>query len=358
MNGNSGSQDNEDESNDIEDNEEAKDEEISIEDSIAKKTGLIPKEDIPRMSTKEKLKKMVEQERMLNTSTSKRLNRNNKKINATTKNITRKSKNDANKSKNLNKNYKNNKIIENVNKNITKKEKSKKSNKTSDDEWDIISCKDVIHRERKATTMKMIIFPEKIVNVRKGKGWKLEVMVQYNTGETQWTFLHGAVAEMPELTTKFMKDNKINYTLCGYNDNPKKYNKNTKITQYDDYKYEEGDDVKYERVTKVIHNNLRKKIYKVTMVEDNKETDEETILSKKNEEDIATNNSKMFTPEKLIFEEDIDGDEILEHNNITDVNNGNNEIMIQYIDVVNDGTNIQDEASKDNNSLVNNDIVE
>jgi hypothetical protein len=301
------------------------DDEPSDNDSSMEK--MIPNEDIKRISIKEKLKKIVQEERKLNTSARTRTSTKviTNKVKATTKVI----KNNIVKNNNKQK----------VNNKITKKDMINKSNKVSDEEWDILPCKDVIHRERKATTMKMIVCPEKIVNVRKGKGWKLEVMVEYNTGETQWTFLHGAVAEMPELTKTFMEDCMIDYIFCGYNSNPEKYKKNKKISQYDDYKRHEDDSNTYDIATKFIHNNLRTKIYNTAMVlEVDKQTDEET---------------ELCTPEKLTFEDDIN-----EHNNETNSNSGNKEMIIHDIDIVKKGTNIADEVNKENNSSVNNDVDE
>ena len=90
------------------------------------------------------------------------------------------------------------------------------------------------------------------------------------------------------------------------------------------------------------------------MVEVDKQIDEET---------------ELCTPEKLIFEDDrmtttneetnqISIGIINEHNNETNSNSGNKEMIIHDIDVVKKGTNIADQVNKDNNSSVNNDIDE
>ena len=62
-------------------NDEASDDEISIQNSIAKQKGLIPNDDIPRISTKEKLQKIIEEERCLNTSANTSASKRTKKKN-------------------------------------------------------------------------------------------------------------------------------------------------------------------------------------------------------------------------------------------------------------------------------------
>ena len=88
---NSGSRDEEYDKNEMEeDNNEASDDEISIQNSIAKKKGLLPNDNIPRISTKEKLQKIIEEERCLNTSANTSASkRTKKKIKAFTKSKTR-----------------------------------------------------------------------------------------------------------------------------------------------------------------------------------------------------------------------------------------------------------------------------
>ena len=75
--------------------------------------------------------------------------------------------------------------------------------------------------------MKMIVLPQKILNVRKCKGWKLELLIEYNTGERMWTMLHGALMEkdddMINLTKEFMEDNQLDYNTCGYIKDPTLY---------------------------------------------------------------------------------------------------------------------------------------
>ena len=62
---------------------------------VSLKKGLIPNDDIPRISTKAKLQKIIEEERILNNSARKRTKKSNNNIKTLTKSKTRKGNNDA-----------------------------------------------------------------------------------------------------------------------------------------------------------------------------------------------------------------------------------------------------------------------
>lgn len=241
---------------------------------------------------------------------------------------------------------------------LTTKEKNKLKNnkKVSNDEWDIQPCKQVVHKERKATTMKMVIIPEKIINVRKGKGWKLEVMVEYNTGATNWSFLHGAVQEMPELTALFMKDNRLNYSVCGYKKNINYYLDNKKCSQYDEYPRQEEDGNKFQMQQQLIHDNLQGKSYVVHIVQVDDEQDKEEHDGKdKLQEYIAADavddehndkatlqandaieNINDTTPETLILDDNNTTSKTLINDSVDDNNNAT--LISDMTDVTNNST--------------------
>ena len=120
-------------------------------------------------------------------------------------------------------------IINKMKKTNNDKKSSKDNELSSEDnwDWDISSCREFDRYEREATTMKMIVLPQKIINVRKCKGWKLELLIEYNTGERMWTMLHGALMEkdndMIQLTKEFMDDNQLDFMICGYMKDPTLY---------------------------------------------------------------------------------------------------------------------------------------
>ena len=320
------SEDNDNENNDSfeNDNEDEGSDVHSINSNGSNRNEMVV-DSTPRISTKEKLRKIVQEERSLIASARKRVAAG-KKVNKEITTAKNKTKTGETKTKkNMDKEKKKTKT--------TKKDKSsKQKNKVDDEEWDIEACYDVPHKERKATTMKMMIFPEKILNIRKGKGWKLELMIKYNTGELLWTFLHGAVAEVPDLTDLFMKDNELNYTVCGYKMDPKMYPKNKKISQYDEFDRNPEDIEKYKEQATVIHNNLKKKTYILQQIAVDDDGDDKTIVSNTKGE-----KSDNVTPEKLIFEDDdLEEDDEDEPNDIATSEDVNNDVKTNETIIEND----------------------
>lgn len=182
-------------------------------------------------------------------------------------------------------------------------------------------------------------------------------MVEYNTGETVWNFLHGAVAEMPQLTDLFMKDNNLNYTVCGYKDNPELYEEDAKVSQYDDYKRHEEDTIKYAEQQSLIHDNLNSKSYVVHLVQAADEENEEQDAVVANE---INNNSLLDQSVKLVALDNV----IDNQNNNNDDTNTNeedkgtltNDIVAEVnetnIVVEHNTTNIEIETNSNNDTTV------
>lgn len=63
--------------------------------------------------------------------------------------------------------------------------------------------------------------PLEILNVRKGNGYKLECLLNYNNGLSDWVFMHGCWTELPNVTESFMKEADVDFELCGYQTDPR-----------------------------------------------------------------------------------------------------------------------------------------
>ena len=113
--------------------------------------------------------------------------------------------------------------------------------------------------------------PEKILNLRKVKGWKLEVLVQYVNTVREWSCIHGVIHDLKDETTAFMKTYGLTFSICGYAVDPSKFSKAKleKIISTDDYgpplEYNfkptattPRDDVDYVELSKLIHRKLQK----------------------------------------------------------------------------------------------------
>jgi hypothetical protein len=94
-----------------------------------------------------------------------------------------------------------------------------------------------------------------IVNVRKGTGYKLELMAKYNNGQILWFYVHPAWKEFTNFVDKFMKSIGIGHEICGYKNNPRKGYRH--MTDRDDFGSER--DVDFNAITKRIHNVLKQK---------------------------------------------------------------------------------------------------
>jgi hypothetical protein len=81
-------------------------------------------------------------------------------------------------------------------KQIIDKQKSAVKDKSAVDEelvWEIEECKDVVYEEcpaKKGYKKKGRTYLTCIRNAQKCKGWKMELLVEYNSGERQWSLLH------------------------------------------------------------------------------------------------------------------------------------------------------------------------
>jgi hypothetical protein len=278
----------------------------------------------------------------------------------------------------------NGKNISNKNKDTKKNGKSTNNDEDSEDdvwEWDIPSIKNFHRHERKANTMKMIIFAEKILNARKAKGWRMELLVEYNTGERLWTMIHGALTEMPKLTSKFMSDCSLNHKLCGYFRDPTLYKGKKKLSQYDDFP-NSNDTAKYIKLRNIIIRNLCNNTYDLS------KTTEKIVRKKKSDMvnaiiDETNNNTTMEIdgennqdkPHDITFDGDkkesgnnnniqiVNDDEVQqEFNNGVDNDNKNlNEEIINNNTILDDKTmDVETKASGDDNNMqiINEDKVQ
>ena len=65
------------------------------------------------------------------------------------------------------------------------------------------------------------IKPTNILNLRKGKGWKLEFFVHWTNNCCEWIFVHGIIYRLPEETEHFMTTYNLDFATCGYNMDPR-----------------------------------------------------------------------------------------------------------------------------------------
>jgi hypothetical protein len=113
--------------------------------------------------------------------------------------------------------------------------------------------------------------PEKILNLRKVKGWKLEVLVQYINTVREWTCIHGVVHDLKDETSAFMKTYGLTFPICGYSVDPSNFTEKQmeKIVSTDDYEPPiefkikpkatfPRDDIDYLELSKLIHRKLQK----------------------------------------------------------------------------------------------------
>jgi hypothetical protein len=113
--------------------------------------------------------------------------------------------------------------------------------------------------------------PEKILNLRKVKGWKLEVLVQYVNTIREWTCIHGVVHDLKDETSAFMKTYGLTFSICGYMADPSKFSaaKLQGIASTDDYEppkeykikpatTKQRQEVDYGELSKLIHRKLQK----------------------------------------------------------------------------------------------------
>ena len=244
------------------------------------------------------------------------------------------------------------------------KSKKNTSQQDSDDEWewDIKKCNNLIHRERKATTMKMIIFAQKILNARKCKGWRMELLVEYNTGERLWVMIHGALKEMPYVSRQFMTDCTLTHQMCGYVKDPTLYKGKKKLGQYDDYKMNNDNGI-YEHLAKIIFTNLRNKKYDTellrltTNMNEKNNNNIENILNEENNNIIDVNiNHDNNINDKTENMNNNGNDEMIHNDNtIVDKNHDNN--ITDETEIINN--NLNEEALNDDNTNpeINNDTT-
>ena len=132
-----------------------------------------------------------------------------------------------------------------------------------------------------------------IVNVRKGTGYKLELMGKYNNGQILWFYIHPAWKEFTKFIDNFMKSIGIGHEICGYKNNPRKGYRH--MTNHDDFGTER--DLDFNAITKRIHKKLKhNKIKNITKNRTEEEVD--TTTNTTNEEvDTTTNTTNVAVVE-------------------------------------------------------------
>jgi hypothetical protein len=94
--------------------------------------------------------------------------------------------------------------------------------------WEIEECPHLVTDEcppTKKYKKNFKAYIKRIRNARKCKGWKMELLVEFNTGERQWSMFHGPLIDFESPTAKFMKDCGLTLSICGYKLDPKKMTK-------------------------------------------------------------------------------------------------------------------------------------
>jgi hypothetical protein len=102
----------------------------------------------------------------------------------------------------------------------TKKPSSKadKDNYDDPDKWDVVPDTDRECTEQKRKLNKVQLKVESVVNHRKGKNFRGELLVLYTTGQRDWCYLHGALQDAPTIVLQYMASTGIDYPHMGYND--------------------------------------------------------------------------------------------------------------------------------------------
>lgn len=147
--------------------------------------------------------------------------------------------------------------------------------------WEISACPDVVTEECKAKKRMSYLnsYLTCIHNVRKAKGWKMELLVEYNNGERQWAMFHGPLLDLQRPTAKLMKDCGLTLSVCGYKNDPNKMTekKRREISSYDDFTHHNR--TNYTILEHVIHHKLQNNKY-------NNNDDEEETKSNNNDDNI------------------------------------------------------------------------
>ncbi len=190
----------------------------------------------------------------------------------------------------------NNKVNDNQ-----EKEKESEDNRDEDLVWEIEECPHLVTDECPPTTKYKKNFKaylKRIRNARKCKGWKLELLVEFNTGERQWSMFHGPLIDLEGPTAKFMKDSGLTLSICGYKLDPKKMTKKKRdnLIHYDDFNHHNR--TNYNIIQDIIHKNLQNNTYD-NDDEDMISDDEESIHLQTEEattENIIAENETTITP--------------------------------------------------------------
>lgn len=165
-------------------------------------------------------------------------------------------------------NPKSNKISQDEN---PKSKKASPAETYHDDQWDIIPNMEREYKEQKRKITKVEINVEEIINHRKGKNFRGELLVLYTTGQREWCYLHGVLQEVPQKVMKYMENVCIDYPMMGYDNlDPDLLNKDTdcphifapevvdtknEIDCYDDEKESEIDELKDETTDSLLQGN-------------------------------------------------------------------------------------------------------
>lgn len=140
-------------------------------------------------------------------------------------------------------------------------------------EYDIPAFKGVRHENIKTPThIVEVVKPIGILNVRKGKGWLAEVLLNFNNGINDWWFLHGAWAKMEDETEAFLIHYNLDFEICGYKKDPRDNRRHQYLRKYaDEFTEEEiskDPEKDYDALTYNIHAKLADNVLEHYFVEE------------------------------------------------------------------------------------------
>jgi hypothetical protein len=166
-------------------------------------------------------------------------------------------------------------------KKVTVKESVKADKNATEEEceYDIPAFKGVLHENRMTPThIVEVVKPIGILNVRKGKGWLAEVLLNYNNGINEWWFVHGAWGLMEDETEAFLAHYNLDFEICGYKKDPRENRRYQYLRKFaDEFTEEEiakDDDKDYDALTYNIHSKLADNVLEHYFVEEEPSDDD------------------------------------------------------------------------------------
>lgn len=315
------------------------DEDDSVTNSGNVSIGDEPKDDVndeqaARISTKEKLKNIAQEER--------------RQVNELTKSMRKEA------SKNANTVPKNN-GSSTVTKNNSNDEEKQEDKDKEEFVWEIEACPNLETEECPPTKVYKKNFKaylKRIRNARKCKGWKMELLVEFNTGERQWSMFHGPLIDLEIPTAKFMKDCGLTLSICGYKLDPKKMTKKKreKLISYDDFNHHNR--TNYNIIRDLIHQKLQSNAYDADDDDEEMSDDEKTINEETDEKSIReeTNNIEDKLEETIIMTAEV---ETTTENETTTIETAvlENIECVTTVETTNESVTIEVETTNENETI-------